>query len=125
MTYLGFIMLKDMYLDCVIGYRKSYIYSSFIDRFRLNIAFRAFCNSKSAKMAFYIFQISESKNMTYLGFIMLKDMYLDCVIGYRKSYIYSSFIDRCRLNIAFRAFCNINGKLTKITNLALEKILFP
>ena len=76
-------------------------------------------------MAFYIFQISELNNMTYLGFIMLKDMYLDCVIGYRKVDIYSLFIDRCRLNIAFRAFCNINGKLTKITNLALEKILFP
>ena len=63
--------------------------------------------------------------MTYLGFIMSKYMYLDCVIGYRKGYIYSSFIDRCRLNIAFRAFCNINGKLTKVTNLPLEQNTFP
>ena len=53
-------------------------------------------------MSFYIFQISESNNMTYLGIIIFKDMYVDSVIVYRKSYIYQLFIDRFRSNIAFR-----------------------
>ena len=72
-------------------------------------------------MASYIFQISESKNMTYLGFTMIEYMYVESVIGYRKVYIHSSFIDRFRSNIAFRVYCIIYGKLTKITFLALEK----
>ena len=70
-------------------------------------------------MSFYIFQISESNNMTYYGFIMIKDIYVDCVLGYRKRYIYSSFIDGFRSNMAFRVFCIIIVKITKITNLAL------
>ena len=66
-------------------------------------------------MAFYILQISESKNMTYNRIPMIKHMYVVSVIGYRKSYVYSLFIDRFRSNMAFRVFCKINAELAKIT----------
>ena len=55
-------------------------------------------------MAFYSFQISKSKYTTDLGFIFLKHMHRNCIIGYIKSYIYPLFSDHSWSNIAFRVF---------------------
>ena len=64
-----------------------------------------------AKMSYYNFQISTTKNARKLLLTILKDIYVFGVIGYIRTYIYKSVIEHSRLVL------QINGFLHYLANI--------